>query len=50
MAAVIELDTDIPFDPSQWIRANRIYENVPARVSDAFCAVRDMPSSLKNSP
>ncbi|KAK7013309.1 hypothetical protein R3P38DRAFT_2788862 [Favolaschia claudopus] len=40
MAGVIELETDVPFDPSEWIGTNRLYKNVPLHVADAFNAIR----------
>ncbi|KAJ7845793.1 hypothetical protein B0H13DRAFT_1908176 [Mycena leptocephala] len=47
MAGVIDLEPDVLFDPSQWIRAGKIYKDVPIEVSDAFVKSQTMPSDLK---
>ena len=38
---------DVPFDPAKWIRAQKIYKDVPLEVSDAYAAAREMPPNLQ---
>ncbi|KAJ7195342.1 hypothetical protein GGX14DRAFT_404050 [Mycena pura] len=46
MADVIEVDTDVPFNPSKWIGTRKIYKDVPKEVSDACIAARKIPSCV----
>ncbi|KAJ6504802.1 hypothetical protein C8R47DRAFT_1210058 [Mycena vitilis] len=43
MADVIEVHTDVLFDPSKWIGAHKIYKDVPIEVSNACIAARKIP-------
>ncbi|KAJ7922561.1 hypothetical protein B0H13DRAFT_1865742 [Mycena leptocephala] len=47
MASVINLETDVRFDPSKWIRVGKIYKDVPVEVSDAFTDTRKLPPELQ---
>ena len=44
---VIDMSMDVPFDPAKWIRAQKIYKDVPLEVSDAYAAAREMPPNLQ---
>jgi hypothetical protein len=47
IASVINLETDVRFDPSKWIRVGKIYKDAPVEVSDAFTDTRKLPPELQ---
>ncbi|KAJ7697881.1 hypothetical protein B0H17DRAFT_1130159 [Mycena rosella] len=46
MADVLVLDTNVPFNATQWICAGKIYKDFPLEVSDTFNDARKIPPDL----
>ncbi|KAJ6504464.1 hypothetical protein DFH09DRAFT_1335265 [Mycena vulgaris] len=46
MPDVIVIDTDVPFDPAQWICAGKVYKDVPTEVFNAYDDARIIPLAL----